>query len=143
MLFLNNARVVINSVYAGIFDRFPDLKMVSVESGIGWMPFILEAMDYELIENAPEQAAKLSRKPSEYFKDNWYATFWFEAERRRPAGPHRRGRRGQRACSRPTSRTRRACTPTPLEAVEAQMSTLRPETRRKVMGENAAKLYRI
>ena len=37
----------------------------------------------------------MSRKPSEYFAHNWYATFWFEAGRRRPPGPHRRGRRGQ------------------------------------------------
>ena len=52
--------------------------MVSVESGIGWIPFILETMDYELWENAPTQAAEMPRKPSEYFKNNWYATFWFE-----------------------------------------------------------------
>ncbi len=54
MLFINNARVVINTVFAGIFDRFPELQMVSVESGIGWVPFILETMDYELFENAPD-----------------------------------------------------------------------------------------
>jgi predicted TIM-barrel fold metal-dependent hydrolase len=30
-----------------------------------------------------------------------------------------------------------------LGAVEARMSTLRPETRRKVLGENAATLYRL
>ncbi len=41
--------------------------MVSVESGIGWIPFILETMDYELWENAPTQAAELSKMPSEYF----------------------------------------------------------------------------
>ena len=46
MLFLNNARVVINSVYAGIFDRHPKLKMVSVESGIGWIPFFLERVKW-------------------------------------------------------------------------------------------------
>src|SRR5207249_4318227 len=34
MLFINNARVLINTVYAGIFDRFPKLRMVSVESGV-------------------------------------------------------------------------------------------------------------
>ena len=61
MLFLNNARMVINSIYAGIFDRHPKLKMVSVESGMGWVPFILETMDYELLENAPEQAAELAQ----------------------------------------------------------------------------------
>ena len=52
--------------------------MVSVESGMGWIPFILEAMDYEILENAPSQAAELSLPAEEYFKDHWYATFWFE-----------------------------------------------------------------
>ena len=53
MLFIGNARVVINTIFSGLFDRFPKLKMVSVESGIGWVPFILETMDWELPENAP------------------------------------------------------------------------------------------
>ena len=51
-LFQNNSRLLLNSAYSGMFDRHPDLKMVSVESGIGWVPFMLEAMDYELEENA-------------------------------------------------------------------------------------------
>ena len=45
--------LLLNSAYSGMFDRHPTLKMVSVESGIGWVPFMLEAMDYELEENAP------------------------------------------------------------------------------------------
>ncbi len=77
-LFQNNSRLLLNSAYSGMFDRHPDLKMVSVESGIGWIPFMLEAMDYELEENAPEYAKKLKKLPSEYFRDHWYATLWFE-----------------------------------------------------------------
>ena len=61
MLFIGNARVLINTVYAGIFDRFPKLRMVSVESGIGWIPFMNETMDYELWENAPAQFKALKR----------------------------------------------------------------------------------
>lgn len=142
MLYLNNARVVINSMYAGIFDRFPDLKMVSVESGIGWVPFIMQAADYQGIENAPEQMAKMSRKPSEYFRDNWFATFWFEAEH-----PDLQGlidQVGEDNVLFETDFPHPTCLyPKPLEAVEAQMSALRPETRRKVLSENAAALYRI
>ena len=78
MLFIGNARMVINTIFSGLFDRFPKLKMVSVESGIGWVPFILESMNWELPENAPAQAAELKYKPSEYFKRNWYGTLWFE-----------------------------------------------------------------
>jgi uncharacterized protein len=142
MLFLNNARMVINSVYAGIFDRHPTLKMVSVESGIGWIPFILETMDYEILENAPQQAAELSRKPSEYFKSNWYGTFWFEEN-----GGDLQGlidKLGEDNVMFETDFPHPTCMyPDPLSTVEARMSALRPETRRKVLGENAAKLYRL
>ncbi|XVQ14755.1 amidohydrolase family protein [Spirillospora sp. CA-255316] len=142
MLFLNNARVVINSIYAGIFDRHPDLKMVSVESGMGWVPFMLETADYEILENAPEQAAELSRKPSEYFKDHWYATFWFEEN----GGDlqYLIDKVGEDNVMFETDFPHPTCLyPDPLTAVEERMSALRPETRRKVLGETAAKLYRI
>ncbi len=33
--------------------------------------------------------------------------------------------------------------PSPLQSVEAKMSALAPETRAKIMGENARKLYRL
>jgi predicted TIM-barrel fold metal-dependent hydrolase len=141
-LFQNNSQLLLNSCYAGIFDRHPNLKMVSVESGIGWIPFMLEAMDYELEENAPEWFDKLQKLPSQYFRDNWYATFWFEKGHGKLQSlietvgednimfetdfPH------------PTS-----LHPDPLAMVSEQIGSLRPETQRKVMGENAAALYRV
>ena len=111
-LFQNNSRVLLNSAYSGMFDRFPSLKMVSVESGIGWVPFILEAMDHELQENAPEYFAKLAKPPSQYFRDNWYATLWFESghgSSRASSEPSAR----TTSCSRPTFPTPPACTRTP------------------------------
>jgi len=142
MLFINNARVVINTIFAGIFDRFPKLKMVSVESGIGWIPFILETMDYELLENAPEQAKALARKPSEYFPDHWYGTFWFERNQGDVQGLI--DRVGEDNVLFETDFPHPTCLyPSPLDTVADAMSALRPETRRKVMGENAAKLYRL
>jgi predicted TIM-barrel fold metal-dependent hydrolase len=142
MLFINNARVVINTVFAGIFDRFPELQMVSVESGIGWVPFIMQAADYQGVENAPEQMAKMTRKPSEYFKDNWYATFWFEAENKDLQGLI--DEVGEDNCLFETDFPHPTCLyPKPLEAVESQMLSLRPETRRKVLSENAVELYRV
>jgi uncharacterized protein len=142
MLFLNSARVVMNTVFAGIFDRFPKLKMVAVESGVGWIPFILETMDYELWENAPTQAAELSRMPSEYFKHHWYATFWFEKNQGDVQGLI--DKVGEDNILFETDFPHPTCLyPAPLETMAAKMETLRPETRRKVMGENAAKLYRL
>jgi predicted TIM-barrel fold metal-dependent hydrolase len=142
MLFLNNAQVVINSVYAGIFDRHPKLKMVSVESGIGWIPFMLEAMDYEILENAPAQAAELGRMPSEYFKDHWYATFWFERAQGDLQGLI--DKVGEDNVMFETDFPHPTCLyPNPLDTVADTMAGLRPETRRKVLGDNAAALYRL
>ena len=141
-LFQNNSRMLLNSAYSGMFDRHPKLKMVSVESGIGWVPFMLEAMDYELQENAPEYFHKLQKLPSEYFRDNWYATFWFENGR--GDFQHLIDAVGEDTIMfetdfpHPTS-----LHPNPVEMVSEKVATLRPETQRKVMGENAAKLYRV
>jgi predicted TIM-barrel fold metal-dependent hydrolase len=52
MLFFGNARVMANILLSGILDRYPTLKFVSVESGIGWVPFLLETIEYQLSENA-------------------------------------------------------------------------------------------
>ncbi len=142
MLFLNSARVVMNTIFSGVFDRFPNLTMVAVESGIGWIPFILETMDYELLENAPTQYAELSKKPSEYFKSNWYATFWFE-----DGSGHLQDLMDTVGDDRilfETDFPHPTCLyPAPLEAVASKMDALRPETRNRVMGDNARKLYRL
>jgi len=99
-------------------------------------------MDYELWENAPTQAARLSRMPSEYFRDNWHATFWFEQN-----GGDVQGlldRVGEDNVLFETDFPHPTCLyPSPLATMEEKMLALRPETRRKVMGENAARLYRL
>ncbi len=77
MLFINNGRVMGNLILSGLLDKFTKLKFVSVESGIGWIPFLLEAIDYQYQETGAN-AGKLKRKPSEYFGTNFYACFWFE-----------------------------------------------------------------
>jgi len=143
LLFINNARVVVNVTLCGMLDRHPGLKLVSVESGIGWVPFILEAMDYEVFENAPEQAADLSRMPSEYFKDHWYATFWFE---RNPRSNLQAlvDSVGEDNILFETDFPHPTCLyPKPLDTVAEKMATLTPSARRKILGENAAKLYRL
>ena len=110
LLFIGNARVVTNLILCRVFDRFPDLEIVSVESGVGWIPFILETLDYEMMENAPDELAKFQKPPSEYFKSNMYATFWFENNRNKLPELSRRSARTA-SSSRPTSRTPRASTP--------------------------------
>lgn len=77
-LFMGNARVIGNMIYSGVPHRFPKLKFVSVESGVGWMPFFLEALDHQLTETAPDELGFLDMAPSDYFRRQFYGCFWFE-----------------------------------------------------------------
>src|SRR5690606_13561782 len=43
---LSNSNFVSNLVTSDILVRYPKLKWVSVESGIGWIPYVLERTDY-------------------------------------------------------------------------------------------------
>lgn len=80
MLFVNNGRVLANIIYSGLCDRHEKLKFVSVESGVGWIPFTLEALDMQYRETGAN-VHRLRRMPSEYFATNFYACFWFERKR--------------------------------------------------------------
>ncbi|RYD95690.1 MAG: amidohydrolase [Sphingomonadales bacterium] len=76
MLFLANAATMANLVFSGLLDRFPKLKFVSVESGLGWVPFFAEALNYQYAEAGANE--NLTKPPSQYLKDNIYTSFWFE-----------------------------------------------------------------
>ena len=93
MLFLNSARVVMNTIFSGVFDRFPDLTMVAVESGIGWIPFILETMDYELSENAPDHSGANCRSCRRSTSVELVCHVLVRGEPGRPAEPDGHGRR--------------------------------------------------
>lgn len=55
----------------GVLERFPQLKVVFLESGAGWLPYWLWRMD-EHHEILPFQVPWLKMKPSEYFRRQCY-----------------------------------------------------------------------
>jgi predicted TIM-barrel fold metal-dependent hydrolase len=61
-----------------VLPRFPEVKFVSVESGIGWIPFVLEAADHSYLEARPHRTSEWELLPSEYFGRQVYACYWFE-----------------------------------------------------------------
>ena len=79
-MYMSNVRIVANLCMSDLFDRFPKLKIVSAESGIGWVPFMLESLEYQLDEMVtnPEERSLQKRRPTEYFRDHLYVMFWFE-----------------------------------------------------------------
>jgi len=140
LLFVGNSRVVVNIICSGMLERFPTLKIVSVESGAGWIPFILEALDYEMDENAPMLKERLSLSPSEYFKRQMYATTWFEKTNM----PSLIAAVGEDNVMFETDFPHPTCLyPDPLVSAHANMSELSETVRNKVLGGTAAKLYRL
>jgi predicted TIM-barrel fold metal-dependent hydrolase len=140
LLFIGNARIVVNIICSGMLERFPDLKIVSVESGAGWIPFILEALDYEMSENAPNDRAAMSMLPSEYFKRQIYATTWFEKTNL----PQLVAAVGEDNIMFETDFPHPTCLyPDPLGVAAENMRDLTPTARNKILGGNAKQLYRL
>jgi predicted TIM-barrel fold metal-dependent hydrolase len=80
--------------------------------------------------------------PSEYFRSNFYATFWFENNRNKL--PDLVDAVGEDNILFETDYPHPTCLyPDPLETVENKMATLTPEVQRKIIGENARALYRL
>ena len=79
-MYMSNVRVIANFCMRDMFDRYPNLKIASAESGIGWIPFVLEALEYQMEEMVtyPEEKNLQTRRPSDYFHDHFYVTYWFE-----------------------------------------------------------------
>jgi predicted TIM-barrel fold metal-dependent hydrolase len=77
--FFGSAQTITDLIFGGVLERHPDLKFVVVESGIGWVPFLLELMDYQFVENrVAEVSPELRMLPSEYFRRQVFSCFWFE-----------------------------------------------------------------
>ena len=61
-----------NWILNGIPERFPGLKSLWVESGLSWVPFLMQRLDDQYLMRQSE-APLLKRMPSEYMSENcWY-----------------------------------------------------------------------
>jgi uncharacterized protein len=137
---LSNSRFVSNIVASDILIRWPKLNWVSVESGIGWIPYVLERVDYEYREEFVGGEPPTLPPALEMFKKGVYGTFWFEE-----AGPldliDRIGPDNilwETDFPHPTS-----LYPSPVERSEQKLKDLDPTVIRKIMQDNAARLYKI
>ncbi|HZP45176.1 MAG TPA: amidohydrolase family protein [Candidatus Binataceae bacterium] len=60
-------------VYGGVFERFPNLKIVSAENDVGWIPNWVHRLDH--VHSKMAFSRQLPRRPSEYVRQNVWATF--------------------------------------------------------------------
>lgn len=141
-MYMSNVRIIVNLCMSDLFDRFPRLKVVSAESGIGWIPFILEAMEFQLDEmvSDPAEVGYQQRRPTEYFRDHLYVMFWFE---------HNAPQKliedvGVGNVLVETDIPHPTCLyPNPTHHFARVLGNLDPVIRRRVLQDNAAELYGI
>jgi predicted TIM-barrel fold metal-dependent hydrolase len=77
---LSNSGALLDLILAGVCERFPQLAFVSVESGFGYFPFVLESADWNWVACGASRSLPNRLLPSEYFRRQCYATFWFESD---------------------------------------------------------------
>jgi predicted TIM-barrel fold metal-dependent hydrolase len=140
-ILLENGHQLVDLLTSGVLPRFPTLKFVSVESGIGFIPFILEATDhcFEYSQMRKERPI-FELKPSEYFARQVYGCYFFEEY-----APQRMIERiGVDNILFETDYPHPVCLYGNVrEKIEAGLRGQSAEVRRKLLWENAAKLYRV
>jgi predicted TIM-barrel fold metal-dependent hydrolase len=62
-------------IFGGVFQRFPDLKLCSVESGVGWFAFAANYMDETWHKQRHWTNSVLEHAPSYFMDRNVYGSF--------------------------------------------------------------------
>ena len=67
------SRIIMELIYGGVLEAYSDINIVIGESGIGWIPYLLEHMDLEWQDQFQDLTLKM--KPSEYWRGQCKATY--------------------------------------------------------------------
>ncbi|MCH7996245.1 MAG: amidohydrolase [Chloroflexi bacterium] len=122
---------------SGVLMRHPNMKIVIVEAGIGWLAWDLQAMDEGYEKHHMYARPKLDMNPSEYFKRQGYATFGEDV-----VGLHNRQYTGVDCLLWGNDYPHHEGTwPHSREAIERQFAGVSEEDKKKIISTNAAKLY--
>jgi predicted TIM-barrel fold metal-dependent hydrolase len=133
------AEVVVHFIMSGILPKHPKLKLVSVESSVGWMAFACEYLDniwakHRFVANSP-----ITIEPSFYMDNQVYGTF-IEDE----AGIHNRNLKGGRNIMWSSDYPHSSTTwPNSREARERSLKGVPEEEAYRIVAGNALRLYRL
>jgi predicted TIM-barrel fold metal-dependent hydrolase len=133
-----NTQVMATMLFSQILERFPRMKLVSSESGIGWVPYLLEVADHQW-ERQKLWREGMSIKPSEYFHRQCYANFWFEE-----VGIKMRYYIGIDNIMWESDYPHPTCTyPNSQEYIAKVTQELMPEERQKILVGNAVRVFNL
>ncbi len=147
LIFMDNMRCLGDLIFGGVCHRFPELKLVSVESGVGWIPGALETFDWQWRNGGVGiEHPDYDLLPSEYFRRQIYGCFWFEEQAaldaiaRYPDNLLFESDFPHPTCQHPGPRSpgRR-----PRDYAEDLLAGVAADVSRKVLHDNAAAVYRL
>ncbi len=142
----SNSEAIVELIVSGMCHQFPTLNFVSVESGFGYVPYLLETLDWQWKAVGAAGVHPERLMPSEYFRRQIYATFWFEHQALVPLVdqwadnvmfetdfPHP-------TCLAPGPGS---YTDSARNVIEANLSGLSEATLQKILHDNAARVYGV
>jgi predicted TIM-barrel fold metal-dependent hydrolase len=133
---LTNFRILSNIILSRFLEKFPRLKIVSVESGVTWIPFMLESLEYQMRDQGIPYEVPLF----ELFQRQIYACTWFDKR----LLPESARLLGIDNVLYETDFPHPTCVyPDPLNFIADAAAGFTPQERAKVFGLNAARLYNI
>ncbi len=73
---MNLINIVAAIIGGAVLERYPNIRIALGESGIGWIPYALDRMDYEWEDRFHDLGLKM--KPSDYWRRQCKATFQYD-----------------------------------------------------------------
>ena len=126
-------------IFAGVFDRYPKLKVAIVEFELAWAAHLLGTMDYTYIERQKEASYRFKNDmmPSDFFRQNVYLSFQEDQ-----IGIRLRDVIGVDALMWGSDYPHAEATfPRSMEILDEILEGVNDEERAKIVGLNAARLY--
>jgi predicted TIM-barrel fold metal-dependent hydrolase len=128
---------MVELIFAGVFDRFPELDVVFAEVDFGWVPYVKEQMDNNYQRLEPVSRFGLQALPSEYVERHFhfgYMTDTFGLQQRHYVGAERI----LWSSDYPHISTD---WPYSWRTIQASLSGVSPEERRLILAGNSQRLY--
>lgn len=129
-----------NLCASGVLAKFPGLRFGSVEAGIGWVAWAIQAMDEAYLKHHMFVRPKLDMLPSDCFRQHGFATFQEDKAGLDVAREHRLVDNFMWANDYPHHE---GTWPHSAEAIERTMGQLTDGERAKILGLNAARVFRF
>ncbi|HEX7781617.1 MAG TPA: amidohydrolase family protein [Sphingobium sp.] len=132
---------IVNMCASGVFERFPKLRAATIEANAGWVPWMIDSMDEAYRKHHMWVRPKLKNLPSDYYRSNCFASI---AEDRSALELVERYGLENNLMWANDYPHHEGTWPHSAEAIERTFGDhLREETRTKILGMNAAKVFRF